>query len=173
MKHQLHGIYDMDELSCFCTFFVGHLVDGLDNRFPDLEVLRAFQNFDPVTYRGMEKRRLDDFGMADFRVLLKHFCRSTYDKTLVPLSADNMQHLDRQFRTVKRELHSLINHQPGITAQGAWEQISRDHGSAYHLIYPFVHAMFLAPVECGGRARLQHRVRAEALAHQPLEDCHA
>ena len=48
------------------------LLEHLDERFPEVDVLSAFSIFDPKTYAGMHQNQLKEFGSAQLKCIVMH-----------------------------------------------------------------------------------------------------
>jgi hypothetical protein len=51
---------------------------GVEDRFPDREVLANFSVFNVENYRGLTRRQMEAYGLSEFKSLLQHFCKGEH-----------------------------------------------------------------------------------------------
>ncbi len=72
-KVVLTGELNEQDLADFAASMVQSIVSGLEDRFPEGDLLDSSAIFDVASYRGKSTKEITEYGEDEFMMILKHF----------------------------------------------------------------------------------------------------
>jgi hypothetical protein len=119
----LVGAHKEDELVAFKDELAGHILQSLEDRFKDTDILAAFKIFDPASYANLDAKSLKKFGEDELQRLCVKF------KDVLGLTSTIVaREVYTQFGDMKQHLLAA-SHEPGCQFIKMWlfVQVSGTH----------------------------------------------
>ena len=125
---KLSGGYFKEEVKQFMRELVQDVTGGLQERFPDADVLNCFRIFDPKSYDPVSLGQpLDVFGKTELLPILNHVAKSTLSDKLPNLSKEQQQQLlTVEFPTMKQALWRKSREMGGLSMSTAWRDLQAE-----------------------------------------------
>jgi hypothetical protein len=159
------------DLADFAASMVQSIVSGMEDRFPEGDMLDSSAIFDVASYRGKSAKEIAEYGEDEFMMIFKHFSQPAdkhrwFDTESVGCEQRFIA-LQHEFKKMKRWLadYAVV---PGLSNQDVWACIKKEHRLELPHMLPFAEAMFYVPVEttCVERGFSEHRVIKHRLTNR-------
>ncbi len=170
-KVVLTGELNEQDLADFAASMVQSIVSGLEDRFPEGDLLDSSAIFDVASYRGKSAKEIAEYGEDEFMMILKHFSQPAdkhrwFDTESVGCERRFIA-LQHEFKKMKRWFADYAV-TPGLSNKDVWACIKKEHRLELPHMLPFAEAMFCVPVEtaCVERGFSEHRVIKHRLTNR-------
>jgi hypothetical protein len=155
------GELNKQDLADFAASMVQSIVSGLEECFPEGDLLDNSAIFDVASYKGKSAKEIAEYGEDEFMMILKHFSQPAdkhrwFDTESVGCEQRFIA-LQHEFKKMKRWLADYAI-APVLSNQDVWACIKKEHHLELPHMLPFAEAMFCVPVEtaCVERGFSEH-----------------